>query len=240
MSGPVFDIKSLISEEAQVPPRRNLSTEAADALRDLILLEKLAPGTPVPERDVAAGLGISRTPLKEALRILENEGLIEYGPTRRPRVANPSIEELSQYISVLGALEALAGETACKLATDEEIIAIGAINSRLLGLPRAVTDLEFFRLDMEFHGAIVTAARNAPLGQTHRQYNARLWRARFMSSRQSDRRANTLAEHCAIVEALSARDSRRTANALRNHLKSTIRNISRICESSESQDSVST
>ena len=240
MSGPVFDIKSLISEEAQVPPRRNLSTEAADALRDLILLEKLAPGTPVPERDVAAGLGISRTPLKEALRILENEGLIEYGPTRRPRVANPSIEELSQYISVLGALEALAGETACKLATDEEIIAIGAINSRLLGLPRTVTDLEFFRLDMEFHGAIVTAARNAPLGQTHRQYNARLWRARFMSSRQSDRRANTLAEHCAIVEALSARDSRRTANALRNHLKSTIRNISRICESGESQNSVST
>lgn len=227
MPGP--DIRSLISEEAQVPPRRNLSTEAADALRDLILLEKLAPGTPVPERDLAEGLGISRTPLKEALRILENEGLVEYGPTRRPRVANPSIEELSQYISVLGALEALAGETACKLATDEEVEAIGGMNSRLMNLPETATDLEFFRLDMEFHRAIVSAARNSPLGQTHGQYNARLWRARFMSSRQIDRRANTLAEHCAVVEALEARDSRRTANALRNHLKSTIRNISRVC-----------
>ena len=240
MSMPGLDIRSLVSEEAQVPPRRNLSTEAADALRDLILLEKLAPGTPVPERDLAEGLGISRTPLKEALRILENEGLIDYSPTRRPRVANPSIEELSQYISVLGALEALAGETACRLATDEEVEAIGELNSRLINLPETATDLEFFRLDMEFHREIVSAARNSPLGQTHRQYNARLWRARFMSSRQIDRRANTLAEHCAVVEALEARDSRRTANALRNHLKSTIRNISRICGKGNPPGSAST
>ena len=240
MSMPDLDIRSLISEEAQVPPRRNLSTEAADALRDLILLEKLAPGTPVPERDLAEGLGISRTPLKEALRILENEGLIDYSPTRRPRVANPSIEELSQYISVLGALEALAGEIACKLATDEEVEAIGEMNSRLMKLPESETDLEFFRLDMEFHRAIISAARNSPLGQTHRQYNARLWRARFMSSRQIDRRANTLAEHCAVVEALEARDSQGTANALRTHLKSTIRNISRLCGKDGSLGSDST
>ncbi len=237
MTSPDLDIKTLISEETQVPPRRSLSEEAADALRDLILLEKLAPGTPVPERDLAAGLGISRTPLKEALRILEYEGLIEYGPTRRPSVANPSLEELSHNISVLGALEALAGETACKVATDAEIATISDMNSRLLSLPESMEDLEFFRLDMEFHGAIVRAAHNLPLDQTHRQYNAKLWRARFMSSRQIDRRGNTLAEHCTVVEALSARDSRKSAIALRNHLKSTIRNISRLHGNSVSAES---
>ena len=65
------NIVSILSEAGQVPERRSLSSEAADALRELILLEKLAPGTPVPERDLAEGLGISRTPLKDALRILE-------------------------------------------------------------------------------------------------------------------------------------------------------------------------
>ena len=222
------DLKVLISEETRIPPRRSLSEEAANSLRKLILLEKLAPGTPVPERDLAEGLGISRTPLKDALRILEFEGLIEYGPTRRPRVANPSLEELSQNIIVLGSLEALAGDQACSLATDEEISVIDKINQRLMTLSASIPDLEFFELDMKFHMEIVTASHNQPLADTHRQYNAKLWRARFMSSRQVDRRSNTLDEHCKIVDALTARDITRTSRALREHLNSTIRNISRI------------
>ncbi len=83
-----FDV---VTESGQIPARRSLSLEAADKLRDLILLEELKPGTAVPERDLAAAMGISRTPLKDALRILETEGLIKYGETRRPQVANPSL-----------------------------------------------------------------------------------------------------------------------------------------------------
>jgi DNA-binding FadR family transcriptional regulator len=88
--------------------------------------------------------------------------------------------------------------------------------------------LSFFHQDMAFHGAIVAAARNAPLAETHRQYNARLWRARFLSSRQIDRRENTLAEHARIVAALMARDATATATAMRAHLRSTIENIARV------------
>ena len=95
MSKPHQSLVSIVSKGASVPERRSLSAEAADTLRELILLEKLAPGTPVPERDLAEGLGISRTPLKDALRILETEGLIEYGPTRRPRIADPSLEAVT-------------------------------------------------------------------------------------------------------------------------------------------------
>ena len=69
-----------LPEGARVAPRRSLAEEAASTLRELILLEKLAPGTGFSERDLAEALGISRTPLKEAVRVLENEGLIEYGP----------------------------------------------------------------------------------------------------------------------------------------------------------------
>ena len=213
-------------EDVQIAPRRSLAEEAADRLRELILLEQLAPGTPVPERDLSEALGISRTPLKDALRILEMEGLVDYGPTRRPKVADPSLEELEQNIMVLGALEALAGEIACSVATDEELAAIRDLAERMEA--GAGAPLAFFHLDMALHTAIVAATRNAPLAETHRQYNARLWRARFMSSRQIDRRDNTLAEHGRIVAALMARDAAATSAALRDHLRSTIDNITRL------------
>lgn len=222
------DLASILSEGAQVPERRSLSEEAAQALRELILLEKLAPGIPVPERELAEGLGISRTPLKEALRILETEGLIEYGPTRRPRVADPSLKEITQNIAVLGALEALAGEQACAVASDADIDAIVELNRRMSQMPLENSPMEFFHIDMAFHGAIVAAAQNTPLMITHKQYNARLWRARFLSSRQTDRRDNTLAEHDSIETALHARDATATATALRAHLQSTVANLSNI------------
>ena len=93
----------------ELKPRQSLASEAADNLREFILLGRLAPGMPVRERDLAEAFGISRTPLKEALRILEAEGLIVYGPTRRPRVADPSLAEINDWLRVQGALEALAG-----------------------------------------------------------------------------------------------------------------------------------
>ena len=228
MNKPQSSINTIVSEGGQVPERRSLSAEAADRLRELILLERLAPGTPVPERDLAKGLGISRTPLKDALRILETEGLVEYGRTRRPRVADPSLQEIEQNISVLSALEALAGNLACKAATDDDIEDIRALDDSMRNLPTTASALDFFHLDMAFHTRIVDAARNLPLAATHRQYNARLWRARFMSSRQKDCRNNTLAEHGAITKSLSKRDSRATSVEMRKHLESTIRNLRRI------------
>ncbi len=209
-------------------PRRTLAEEAADNLREFILLGKLAPGTAIPERDLAEALGVSRTPLREALRLLEIEGLVEYSATRRPRVADPSLHELTQYISVLGALEALAGETACREATMAEIADIVRLAARMAEGSDTLKPLDFFRLDMQFHAAIVEASRNEPLIETHRQYNARLWRARFLSSQQVDRRDNTLSQHAEITDALQKRDAKATRRALRDHLKSTIENIARI------------
>jgi DNA-binding GntR family transcriptional regulator len=221
------DIKSLLSRETRVAPRRSLAEEAADALRDLILLEKLAPGTAVPERDLAEGLGISRTPLREAMRILEREGLIEYSETRRPRVADPSLDELADNLGVLGALEAYAGKLATLRASDAEIERVAGLARTMRETSDTAPPLEFFRCDMDFHTTIVTAARNAPLLDTHRQYNARLWRARFISSRMRPSRDNTLAQHDAIVAALRARDADAAATAMETHLKTTVTNIAK-------------
>ena len=228
---------SIVKEGAAVSPRRSLAEEAAENLREFILLGKLQPGTAIPERDLAQALGISRTPLREALRLLEIDGLVEYSATRRPHVADPSLEELAQNIKVLGALEALAGETACVEATDAEIAEIQRLRQAMDENSETLAPLEFFQFDMSFHSAIVSASRNSPLIETHRQYNARLWRARFLSSRRASRRDNTLTEHAQIADSLGRRDAQATADALKDHLKSTIANIANIQSSKGAETS---
>lgn len=226
-------LADIVADAKPIAERRSLSADAADLLRELILLEKLSPGTPVPERDLAEGLGISRTPMKEALRTLEAEGLIEYSPTRRPKVADPSLPEITDNIQVLGALEGLAGEVACDHASDADIGEIANLNALMHAMPLDAPPLDFFHLDMEFHARIVAAAGNAPLAKTHTQYNARLWRARFLSSRQTERRTNTLTEHDEILAALRDRDAARIAAGVRRHLESTVRNVARIRDAKE-------
>ncbi len=214
-----------LREFVEFKPRQSLASEAADNLREFIMLGRLAPGMPVRERDLAEVFGISRTPLKEALRILEAEGLIVYGPTRRPRVADPSLSEINDWLRVQGALEALAGELACAVATDAQLAKIEQINTAIKEARDTEGELEAFRMDMRFHEAIVAASGNEALAETHGTYNARLWRVRFLSSQRGINPEATRQEHLAIVQALIARDPAAARRALRNHLRTAETNI---------------
>ena len=85
--------------------------------------------------------------------------------------------------------------------------------------------LTFFQLDMRFHSLIVAASGNEPLIRTHQHYNARLWRARFISSRRRVNRPGTLEQHTLIVQALQKRDGQSCAQALKSHLQAGYENI---------------
>ena len=224
-----------LKEQGAVKPRRSLAEEAAETLREFILLGKLAPGVPVRERDLAEAFGISRTPLKEALRILEAEGLIEYGPTRRPVVADPSLDQIHEWLRVQGALEALGGELCAAQATDDEIANIEKLNADLIALRKTDSSLDAFRCDMDFHCAIVAASGNRALVETHATYNARLWRVRYLSSERRRGMAKTEEQHMKIVEALKLRDGAAAATALREHLRSAEDNISAVLAKTASQ-----
>lgn len=224
-------LSKIISEsDVQVAPRKSLREDTADALRELILLEKLPPGTSVPERDLADAMGISRTPMREAMRMLESEGLIEYSRTRRPYIANPTFAVIRQNLQVLGTLESLAGELACAKATDKELTNIASLNSFMQENSDDADALTFFKVDMNFHRAIVEASANAPLIETHRLYNARLFRARFVSSRMQVQRDNTLTQHQRITDALLSRNNKQAAIELRAHLETAIDNIASTAE----------
>lgn len=226
MSG-MADLKTLLSEGGGVTRSLSLAEDAAQTIRGMILLEKLPPGTALPERDLAEALGVSRTPMREAIRLLAAEGLVQYTASRRPYVADPSLEEICDYLRVQGALEALAGELACTHASDAELREIDRLNRAIAEAAADEDDgrLAAFRADMEFHEAIVRAAGNDALIDTHQKYNARLWRARFMSSQRKVSLDSTRAEHAAIVSALTARDGAAASAALKKHLKTAEANI---------------
>ncbi len=209
--------------------RQRLGDQIADVLRKQIVVGELAPGSRIPERETSLALGVSRTPLREALLILESEGLVTMAPARSPIVANPSPKEVVDLLIVQSALEALAGDCACDTITEEEIGHIEELHGQMVAQADSTESIDFFQVDMAFHQAIVAATKNAPLIKTHAQYNSRLWRARYLSSRRRvKKRSLTLAEHGNILEGLRNRDRKRTSRALEKHLKTAIRNISTI------------
>jgi len=215
------------STQSELPKleRKSLAERVADELRDLVLLEKLAPGANIPERETAEALGVSRTPLRESLRILAAEGLVDIAPNRPPKVADPSIAEIGSLLEVQGALEALAGELACRHAEALAVEKIIGIEAAMRSTSDQSDPIEFFQLDMTFHSLIVAASGNEPLMHTHQHYNSRLWRARFISSRQRVNRPDTLKQHAMIVAALKKRDGKACAQALKHHLQSGFINI---------------
>ena len=139
--------------------------------------------------------------------------------------SDPSLAEINDCLRVQGALEALAGQWACAQASDSEIDAIEQLNASIKEARGAEEQLQAFRLDMQFHQAIVAAARNKALAETHTTYNARLWRVRFLSSQREEGRPETRMEHSKIIDALQARDPRATAEALQNHLRTAEKNV---------------
>ena len=106
--------------------RPSLHEELVKRLRQAIVEGSLEPGAKVPERELCENLGVSRTPLREALKVLANEGLVILESNRGARISNVTMEELEAAFPVIAVLEGLAGELACERATDDEIAQIVA------------------------------------------------------------------------------------------------------------------
>lgn len=195
-----------------------LPEQIANQLRRDILRGRIAPGDSLKERDKAAEMGVSRTPMREAIRILALEGLVRLRPARSPVVATPDIKDVTDDVEVLFAVEKLSGELACQRATDEDIQGIADIFGKIDANFATMDPLDMFELDMAFHSAIAKASHNRPLAEIHSRFLARLWRARFLAALQRRNRSKMVAHHAAILAALRARDPAAFGVAIGVHL----------------------
>ena len=206
------------SQEPSPIIRRSLHEEAADRLRDLIVQGSLVAGARLNERLLTAQLGVSRTPLREAFKVLATEGLVELLPNRGAIVSQLDPLRLSETLAVMGALDALAGELACANATDAQINEIRALHYEMLAYHARGDLAGYFKFNQAIHLKIVKYSGNAVLFNTYRQMNGNVRRARYMANLSKDRWDAAVREHDEILAALSARDIKRIKALLSDHL----------------------
>ena len=217
----------MLRMQAAVSPisRRPLHEETVDRLRDLIVQGRLAPGERLNERVLCEQLGISRTPLREAIKLLATEGLVDLLPNRGAVVSRIDPARLAETLHVMGALEGLAGELACRHASAERIARIRALHQKML-TRYARGDLQgYFQYNQAIHLEIVEASGNAILANAYRQLNANVRRARYMANLSSERWSEAVREHEAILAALEARDVQTLKRLLQDHLANKLASV---------------
>lgn len=209
--------------EAEVAPiiRRSLYEEVVSRLRDLIIEGRLAPGAKINEVAVGTLLKVSRTPLREAIKRLASEGLIELIPSRGAIVRTFTAKDVEDILAVLSALEQLAARQACAFAADQDIEAVRRTHQAMMERYAARDRLAYFKLNQEIHSAIVALAGNKTLSETHEGLQARIRRIRFVGNERADKWAAAVAEHEEMIVALLGRDADRLAAILDRHMRNT-------------------
>jgi DNA-binding GntR family transcriptional regulator len=205
-----------------------LSQRVRDHLRDEILSNQLAPGTHLQEEEIAAQLGISRAPVREALRLLAAEDLVTITPRRGAIVKALSPQEFLDAYQVREALEVLAMRLAIPRLSEAELQALRDLHGEMM-LSAARSDVDrFFEANTAFHTALVEASGNARLRELYRLLMNQLQRYRMRSMSLRGGIERSLAEHAAILEAVTRRDAEAAGRLLGEH----IRMPQRILESS--------
>ncbi len=202
-------------------PERDRTTRAAviaERLRQMITEGELAPGTRLNERSIGDRMGVSRTPLREAFRLLAAEGLIELTPNRGAQVVKLSEQDIRDSFEVMSGLEALSGDLACRRITADEVAEIKALTFEMLAC-HARADLPgYYRLNRAIHDRINRAACNRLLTRVYATLNLRIQNLRFRSNFDRDKWNKAAREHAQMVEALEARDAATLSSILRAHL----------------------
>jgi DNA-binding GntR family transcriptional regulator len=188
-------------------------------LRHMIVTGVLAPGTRLNERELCEQLSVSRTPVREAIKTLIQDGLVHALPNRSAIVSELDLDEVTALIDVVTVIEGLAGELAAASATDEDIAEIGLLHYQML-LHHARDELPgYFEANKAFHRRIVELSRNKILIWVWDLLALRVDRARYSSNLWPARWETAVQEHQQILEALTARDSARTGQGLRDHVR---------------------
>lgn len=198
-----------------------LSTRAAERLRDLIVQGHLAPGQLIAEESLSTALGISRTPLREALRQLTAQGLILLRPNRGAQVAPLDAAAISALFETLAGVERFAAELAAERATEPDLRSLASLQAELRRQRDANRLSSYFEANQRIHLLIVRMAANPVLSEVHATLFPRAERGRFLALEHRGRWDESIGEHEEILDALRGRDPRRAGALLAAHVAHT-------------------
>ena len=210
-------VKSLQLETHKDVPLRD---EVFNTLRKAILNGELVPGQRLMEISLANKLGVSRTPVREAIKRLEQEGLVVIVQRKGAEVAGISGSQLRDVLEVRLALEELAGELACLRITEEDIEFLRSMNQvflKQINNPNVQVS-EIAKADVEFHSVIYNSTNNMRLIQMVNDFSQQMYRYRLEHIKELKDRNILALEHEDIIAAVSARDVAWTREAIRRHI----------------------
>lgn len=196
----------------------SLHEEVAVLLRDRIFDGSLAPGSFIDEVALCETLKISRTPLREALKVLAVEGLVRHEPRRGSFVNEVTEQDLDEIFPVMALLEGRCAFEAARHASDADLAALDVLHERLKAHAGAGRIQDYYATNFSIHEAIITLANNRWLALVIADLRKILKLARLQQLRAPGRLAQSLNEHLAIYAALRARDCEGADAAMRTHL----------------------
>ncbi|WP_447555365.1 GntR family transcriptional regulator [Vreelandella sp. EE22] len=198
--------------------QRNLYREVADRIGDLIEHGELAPGERISERELCETFGVSRTPLREALKVLAAEGLIELLPNRGARVVRLTFKKVKDTYDLMAALEGLSGELACQHISSDEIAIIRKLHDKMLAHYESRDLMSYFEVNRQIHEHILMASNNEVLQEMYSNLSQRVKRVRYSKKMTDSFWHRAVQDHEAMINALEQRDSQKLGQVLRDHL----------------------
>ena len=187
-------------------PRAALHEQATQRLRQMLVEGQIAPGAKLNERELCEALTVSRTPLREAIKTLAAEGLVELLPNRGAIAVALSEADVLNTFEVMAGLEGMSGELAAQRITESELNEIKAMHFEMLAAYTRRDLSAYYRLNAAIHRAINAAARNPVLTAIYTQVNARLQALRFRSNQDGEKWKHAVEEHEQMIAALQAHD----------------------------------
>lgn len=207
---------------AVLPPEpgalRSLSDDAYFRIRDLIVTLELAPGAIVNERELMERLGLGRTPVREALRALAQDKLVEVYPRRGIFVSNVDVRDLASLSEVRAVLESHAAGLAAERATPEERREAAALIEELDHAAGERDERRLIDLDQRIHRHLYRCAHNAFLEETLNEYYVLTLRIWFLALDRVARLDEAVREHRMLMEAVRDGDARRAEETMRGHI----------------------
>ena len=216
--------------------RQPLNAQVAERLRTMIVNGEMEVGKKIPFTEIAEKLGVSLTPLREAIKVLAEEQLVELTPNRGARVLPVSVEETVALFEVIAELEALAAKLAAERMTGDERADLEAMHAEMREYYETGNREAYFEMNSRIHAAIVAYSHNPVLLHTHQKMTVRVARVRFIAVHQNQRWKQAMQEHEDVMQAFRDHDGNKAADIWRKHLQESGRVTIEILEAKEQQE----
>lgn len=199
--------------------RAPLHVQVAERLRLMIDSGELEPGSRLNEIDLCNTMGVSRTPLREAIRSLATEGLIELQPNRGASVSVVSREDVSEILPIMAVLEGLGGRLAAVNMAEEKIVQVRKAHNKMISNYQNREVTEYFETNRLIHELVTEGSGNQTLVDTINNLSAKVRRARFSAQMTEESWAKAVSEHEELIAALEAKDPKRLEAILIQHIE---------------------